>query len=59
MGVSIPTDMDGEVLSIFENGRNISTNSIETQAPIGPDRESSDTRSDEVKKRLADLGYLE
>jgi len=59
MGVSIPTDMDGDVLSIFQNGRNISTNSIETQEPIGPNRESSDTRSDEVKKRLADLGYLE
>ncbi|MDJ1434181.1 alkaline phosphatase family protein [Halostagnicola sp. A-GB9-2] len=59
MGVSVPGDMDGEVLDVFDEGSIGSERSVETQPPLGADRTAEDRSTDDVEQRLEDLGYLE
>jgi predicted AlkP superfamily phosphohydrolase/phosphomutase len=53
-GVPIPTDMDGEVLDVFE-----ATPGVGTREPIDRDDAGGVAEGDEVADRLKQLGYME
>lgn len=59
MGVPVPDDMDGDVLDVFGTEKGDSGRPIETQPPLGAERETEERSTDDVEERLADLGYLE
>jgi predicted AlkP superfamily phosphohydrolase/phosphomutase len=59
MGVSVPDDLDGEVLEVFDSEQNTSSRSIKTQPPLDSDRVAEKKSTDEMEQRLEDLGYLE
>jgi len=52
LGVAVPTDVDGEVLSIAGETSG-------TQSPIQHDSDSGNDHGDEVANRLKQLGYME
>jgi predicted AlkP superfamily phosphohydrolase/phosphomutase len=59
MGSAVPTDLDGEVLDVFDPESEPGRRAVEPRPPIVVDRGAEEADDREVEERLADLGYLE
>jgi len=59
MGVTVPRDVDGRVLDVFDPESVPANRPVRTRAPLNGSRESTDSDETDVEERLADLGYLE
>jgi len=59
MGSAVPTDMDGDVLDVFDPDSEPGTRAVETRPPLDGDRDAMTDADRGVEQRLADLGYLE
>jgi len=64
MGVPIPDDMDGRVLTEILDGAYLADHPVRRQRPAAPDGDQppdggySDEDDEQVRRRLEDLGYL-
>lgn len=56
-GLAVPTDMEGQVLDIFAKDSEINIDTVGKREPIEVN-ERTGYGSDDVEKRLEDLGYL-
>ena len=59
LGVAVPEDLDGEPLDVFADGTDPKERDVTYRDPLDSGRERSDSQSDDVEERLANLGYLE
>jgi len=59
LDVSVPSDVDGEVLDVFAQESEPSSRNITFQDPLPAERMDSATNGDDVEQRLVELGYLE
>ncbi|WP_440991915.1 alkaline phosphatase family protein [Haloarchaeobius baliensis] len=59
MGMTVPADMDGRVLDVFDPESVPGKTPVRTREPLPEDHEGGGGDSAGVERRLADLGYLE
>jgi len=59
MDCAVPTDVDGSVLDVFDDGSDPAGRDVRFREPIPHDRDRTEGEDADVEQRLADLGYLE